>query len=162
MKKEYKIIDNFLTKEIFSNIKNLLMSSDFVWHYNANVSQNNRNDGFYFTHTVFKDNLVYSNKFNLFVPILKKLKIKSLIRIKINLYTKTDEIIEHGQHVDYEFKHKGFIFYINTNNGFTRLTDGTKVESIENRGLFFNSNKKHNSSTCNDENRRVNINFNYF
>ena len=59
------------------------------------------------------------------------------------------------------FPHKGFLFYVNTNNGFTILEDGTKVESIANRALFFDSSKSHKSTTCTDEDIRVNININY-
>jgi len=162
MKLKYQVIDNFLPKEIFFNIKNIFTSGDIEWHYSKSVSKKENKDGFYFIHSIYKDHIINSIKYNLFIPILHKIKVKSLLRIKANLYTKTDKIIEHSRHKDYEFPHKGFIFYINTNNGFTRLKDGTKIESIENRGLFFDSHHDHNSSTCSDENVRININFNYF
>ena len=159
---KYKIIDNFLPKEEFIKIKNLMLNSDFPWYYNNDVSYENAQDSFYFTHKFFDNYCINSHQFNLLYPILKKLNLKSIIRIKGNFYPKTLEIKEHGKHVDYKFSHNGFILYINTNNGFTRLKDGSKIESIENRGLLFDASIKHNSSTCTDQNGRININFNYF
>lgn len=159
---EYKIIDNFLEKEEFLKIKNIMMGSYFPWYYNSTVTDYHLKDNFYFTHSFFDDYHVKSEKYNLLYPIISKLNPKSIIRAKGNFYPKTEKIAEHGTHVDYEFSHKGFLFYINTNNGFTRLKNGKKIDSIENRGLFFNAGLEHNSSTCTDQDGRVNINFNYF
>ena len=159
---KYEIIDNFLPAEEFIKIKNLMLSSDFPWYYNNSVSHEHAQDSFYFTHKFFDNYCVTSNKFELLYPIFKKLNLKSIIRAKGNFYPKTLEIEEHGKHVDYKFSHNGFILYINTNNGFTRLKDGSKIESYENRGLLFDASIEHNSSTCTDQNGRININFNYF
>ena len=54
------------------------------------------------------------------------------------------------------------IFYINTNNGYTKFEDGTIVESVANRMLSFPANMKHCGTSCTDERRRIVINFNYF
>ena len=54
------------------------------------------------------------------------------------------------------------IFYVNTNNGYTKFEDGTKVESVANRMVTFPSNMKHTGTSCTDERIRVVINFNYF
>ena len=54
------------------------------------------------------------------------------------------------------------IFYLNTNNGYTKFEDGTVVKSIANRLLTFPTLCKHTSSSCTDVEARVNINFNYF
>ncbi len=70
-------------------------------------------------------------------------------------------MFEHGRHVDYEFENKAALLSLNTCDGFTRLEDGTKVESVENRMLFFDPGQKHNSSTTTNERGRFNINFNY-
>jgi hypothetical protein len=159
---KYEIIDNFLPIEEFIKIKNLMLSSEFPWYYNNSVSHENIQDSFYFTHNFFNNHRINSHQFDLLFPIINKLNIKSIIRAKGNFYPKTLEIEEHGKHVDFKYKHNGFLFYINTNNGFTRLKDGTKIESIENRGLLFDASIEHNSSTCTDQNGRININFNYF
>ena len=159
---KYEIIDNFLSQEDFKKLKNSMISQDFEWYYNESVADKNSNDNFYFTHNFFTRHAPNSNKIFLIEPIILKIKPLAIIRIKGNFYPKTEKIFEHKEHVDYDFKHNGFIFYVNNNNGFTRLNDGTMIESIENRGLFFEAYIKHNSSTCTDQNGRININFNYF
>jgi len=50
-----------------------------------------------------------------------------MIRVKANLYPKDEKFIEHDWHIDYNFNHNGAIFYVNTNNGYTILEDGTKI-----------------------------------
>jgi hypothetical protein len=159
---KYKVIDNFLEKEEFLKIKNEIIGSEFPWFFNSTVASKKSKDGFYFTHTFFKDCHVNSTSYRLLYPIFNKLNLKSIIRAKANLYTKTQEIIEHDTHKDFSYKHNGFILYINTNNGFTSLKNGEKIASIENRGLFFDPSLEHNSSTCTDQNGRININLNYF
>ena len=54
------------------------------------------------------------------------------------------------------------IFYVNTNNGYTKFEDGTKVESVANRMVTFSTNMKHLGTSCTNEKRRIVINFNYF
>ena len=158
----YKVIDNFLPKEEFNNIKNIIMGGSFSWYYNSFVANEEDVDNFYFTHLFFDNLKVNSNHYEILNPILEKLEIKALIRAKGNLYSSTEQLIEHKKHCDYDFEHKGAIFYVNTNNGFTILEDGTKIESVENRVLMFNPNKLHNSTNCTDKQPRVNVNFNYF
>ena len=164
MKKKlnYKIVDNFINQKDFEILRNTMLSNKFERYCGGDGVSGTKDDGIYFTHNFYDNYKPRSNHIHLLDPIVKKLNAKSFIRIKGNLYPKTNKIYEHGSHKDYDFKHKSFIFYINTNNGFTKLENGVKVKSIENRGLFFDSHKDHNSSTCSDKNRRVNINFNYF
>jgi hypothetical protein len=159
---KYKVVDNFLDKESFLKIKECLTSNNFPWFYNKSVAENNSNDGIYFTHLFFNNELNKSYYFDLMIPILKKLKLKSLIRIKANIYQPTIKIFEHDTHTDFNFKHLGFLYYVNTNDGFTRLSKKITVDSVENRGLFFDSSVSHNSSTCTTNTGRININFNYF
>lgn len=158
---KYKVIDNFLNKEDFKKIQDFMLSSYFPWYFNSTVSYKKVNDGIYFTHQFF-DIFPKSDLYHIVEPLIEKIKPKSIIRVKGNLYPATLNIKEHGDHVDYEYPHKGLIFYINTNNGFTKLECGTKIKSVENRALLFKSNKKHNSSTCTDTQARININVNYF
>jgi len=159
---KYEIIDNFLPQEDFKKLKDTMMSQNFEWYYMESVADKKSNDNFYFNHIFYKNYVPNSNKIFLIEPIIFKIKPLAIIRIKGNFYPKTEKIFEHDKHVDYNFKHKGFLFYINNNNGFTRLNDGTMIESIENRGLFFDAYIEHNSSTCTDQDGRININFNYF
>lgn len=162
---KYKVIDNFLKKEHFLPLKNFMEGKenkqDLNWFIHHGISSNNGNDGYYFTHLFYGQDEGKSNSYHKILEILKIIKPNVIIRIKGNLYPNTSKVIEHSKHIDYNFKHKGFIFYINTNDGFTKLKDGTKIKSVANRGLYFDSSIEHNSSTCTGEEPRININFNY-
>ena len=65
-------------------------------------------------------------------------------------------------HVDYPFPHRNAVFSINTCDGYTKLEDGTKVESVANRMVTFPGNIEHRGTSCTDKKIRVVINFNYF
>ena len=65
-------------------------------------------------------------------------------------------------HIDYPFPHKGAILSLNTCNGYTKLEDGTKVDSVANRILLFDASTPHCSTTTSDTTARFNININYF
>ena len=53
------------------------------------------------------------------------------------------------------------MFYFNTCDGYTKLNDGTKVESVANRALFFDPSIPHQSTNCTNAKARFNININY-
>ena len=161
----YEVIDNFLTHDKFLKVKNGILNPEFSWNLTPWVSNLNENlkttSSYYFTH-LFYSGLYIDPQSHIFIDILNQLEVKSLIRIKANLYPSTDNIEYQSEHIDYDYSHKGAIFYLNTNDGFTTLEDGTKIESIENRILLFDPSKLHHSTTCTDDKCRVNVNFNYF
>ena len=162
---KYIIKDDFLNQADYENIKNIMLGGDFPWYFNDKVA--NMNDQgkfhFYWTHTFFKqDGGVTSSFYKILDPILKKLKFKALIRIKANLFSNQGKIVEHEDHSDFPFAHKGALFSLNTCNGSTILKNNTKISSIANRMLLFDPSIPHCSSTCTDEKTRVNININYF
>jgi hypothetical protein len=164
---EIQVIDNFLGTVEFNKIQTLMLRNGSVsWSYNPFVnSEKDPEHYFQFTHTFYADALPQSKHWTELYDVLKKLKIFSLIRIKANLLTKSAEIVEHGYHVDFEPPHSIFktaVFYINTNNGYTKFEDGTKVESVANRMVVFDGNLKHTGTTCTDSNVRVVVNFNYY
>ena len=161
--KDIEIIDNYLDETSFSYIKNIMMNNIFPWYTMglSGVSHRNSNDGMYFTHNFYSDQKSNSDFTKILKPLIDKVSPKSIIRIKGNLYPGTKRRLFHDWHTDYNFLHDGFIFYINTNNGFTILKNGKKIKSIENRILFFNPNEKHRSTTCTDSVCRININCNF-
>jgi hypothetical protein len=160
----YKVIDNFLDKNDFIKIKNTLESCDFPYYLQKEVNKNHdKNDlSCYFTHLLFSQESGYSNNFHIVAPLIQKLEAKALIRVKANIYPKTEKVEKNEPHMDYEYKHKGALFSINTNNGGTILSDNTKIDSIENRILFFNPAENHSSTTTSNSKFRINININYF
>ena len=102
-------------------------------------------------------------------PIVEKIKLISIRRIKANLLTKTPEIVENIFHTDINYMSKEImkygttsIFYVNTNNGYTKFEDGTIVESVANRLVSFPANMKHTGTSCTDKQTRIIINFNYY
>ena len=161
---KYKVIDNFLDDESFLNIKNGIMhNSDFPWYLTENVSGTPNDKDYYFTHILYRNHRINSEHFVSIQPILDKLGVFAIRRIKVNFYPTTKEIIKHPYHEDHSTPNTGSIFYINTNNGKTILSDGTEIDSVENRLLIFDAHIRHRSTTCTDDPiGRFNINFNYF
>jgi len=164
MRNKYTVIDNFLNKEDFITLKNSIINKEFSWYFQDLINDNHSKNDLtcYFTHLIYEhtpNSSIYPMVFNLF---FNKLKMKSLLRIKCNCFPSTEKIRINKEHVDFPFKHNGAVFSLNTCDGFTSLEDGTKIESIENRLLLFDSNKPHASSTCTNAKARFNMNFNYF
>ena len=154
-------IKNFLDKDSFKDIEEIFFSypNYFPWYLGPGKSF--EGDGhLQFVHLFFSENKINSSDFTKLDPILKILKPKTLIRIKANLLSKTDKIIEHPYHIDCK-DCKTAIFYINTNNGFTKFKNGKTINSEKNKLIKFNSNLKHGGTTCTDTNVRIVINFNY-
>ena len=105
---------------------------------------------------------IYTNICDMFIPRFKQVaNFRSMIRIKINAYPYTNIVKEHKDHFDSYFRHTGAVFSLNTCDGFTKFYDGTKVESVANRIVFFDASKFHHSTTTSNAKLRYNINFNF-
>ena len=161
---DFKIVDNFLSQEDFDFVKNQLTGDEFPWFFQKeiNIGDDPSSNHTFFTHVFYKDRKVNSQYYDHFQFILNKIDAKAVIRFKANCYPSTTKIIVHEPHIDHEFEHKGFLLYVNDNDGFTLLEDGTRVDSIANRALFFDASKPHQSSTSTNVKARFNININYF
>lgn len=161
-----QVYKNFIDQVRFDDLVAIMSSPQFAWYYNPvldkedlgpNVKQN-----FQFTHTFFNFNRVQSEYFDLLTPIFIKIKPIALVRVKANLLLNTDKIVEHGMHVDFKNpKVTTGIFYINTNNGYTKFENGKKIKSIQNQYVEFDSQLKHTGTSCTDAEKRLVINFNY-
>ena len=152
-----KIVDNFLNEIEFSNIRSLIMSTNFPWFFGTVVTGSKYTQ---FTHCFYQ----YDQPTHFYPQISfirEKLNVTSLVRIKANLNIKTNSIEEHDYHIDYPDM-KTAIFYLNTCDGYTKFKDGNKIDSIANRLLIFDSNLEHTGTSCTDEPARLVINFNYF
>ena len=164
---QMKIIDNFLDKNDFRDLQNIVLSADFPWYLNHGVSYKGDDSGIMFTHLMYKND-TFNSSFTLGgLEIFKeKLNIVSLVRAKINLLHRTEEIIEHHSHIDIENPPndlKTAILYLNTNNGYTKFATGEKVDSVANRLITFKGSLEHFGTTnsC-DAPYRVVFNLNYF
>ena len=167
-KTEYEVIDNYLPLDVFHTMANVFDNDEqnFPWFYNRFVDDHRNgeaDDHFYFAHLLLKNNVINSEFYESIMPLIDKIYPKALIRVKVNAYPKNgNKLIRHRTHTDHPFEHKGAIFYLNTNNGKTVLEDGTEIDSVANRVLFFNPGKPHSSTNCTDAKMRFNININYF
>ena len=163
---EVKVIDNFLDQSTFENLESVIMGNEISWYYLPHVDyEDEEGERFQFTHAFYKDDQSRSGWFDMMLPLIDKLESKVLFRIKANLLTRTLDREVNTFHTDIPDQwNKHFytsIFYINTNNGFTTLIDGTTVNSIANRMVTFPSGMNHLGTTCTDQKIRVVINFNY-
>jgi len=160
-----KTEQDFLMKEIFNNIKNNIIHDNFFpWFLKEKLNENQENSALdsYFTHSFYLNNNINSDKFNLIKPLIDKLKAKALLRVVANFYYRTDKIVEHPMHCDYQFPHKGALLSLNTCDGFTILEDGTRVPSVENQLLHLATDKPHASTSTTNAKGRFNIIVNYF
>lgn len=101
-----------------------------------------------------------------FMGLLNKLKPLAVLRIKVNLQLITHEIIESSYHIDYPIipdnvKMLTCVYYLNTNNGYTRFENGPKVDSVANRMVIFDHKRRHAGSTCTDQRNRLVVNINF-
>ena len=181
-----KIEDNYLGWDVFNKLQSRMMGAgpnkegkffSFPWMYNDNIDYADDEDKFQFIHIFYHEFAPISPCVEVINPIMEKLKITAIIRIKANLLTRTPKIVENAYHHDissYDDENKKTIFpeklkqvttsiyYVNTNNGYTEFEDGTKVENIANRFVTFPGNLNHRGTSCTDKRIKVVINFNYF
>ena len=159
-----EVIDNFLPKDIFVEMQYKILANDFPWYYNNGIVGPHQKNKYQFVHTFFNHDINFSNLhneyYNFIDPCLHKLGVKYLKRVKANLNPKTIFHRNGGFHCDIKNVTTS-IFYINTNNGWTKFKDGCKVECIENRMVIFDSNIEHAGFSCTDQKRKVVVNFNY-
>lgn len=160
-----KIIDNFLSQDVFSELKHVMSLPDFPWFWNDNIVEDkellcDELDNYQLTHSFVHDGVQKSDWYPMLLPILRKTDCKALIRAKANLNPRTSEIIQSAYHTDFD-NCTTAIFYLNTCNGYTLFKNGERVSSVENRMLFFDSSLQHTGTSCTDSKRRMVINFNY-
>lgn len=153
-----KVIDNFLDQDSFNHFKNIITGQYFPWYFNnQKVLDDNHLDNYQFVNT-FKDG-------NTAMPLLdvfkEKLNVSNFLRAKLNCTTRTNKIFEFKSHRDSDVNCLVSIFYINSNNGYTKFENGEKIKSIENRLITFDNNLKHNGTTSTNSQTRIVLNLCY-
>ena len=160
-----EITDNTLPIDYFENLQNIIMANNFMWEYQAKVANIDDEDNghFYFVHRLYENLSPCCNFFEQLIPYLENiLDVKAVIRSRVLLYPNQKNLIEHNPHIDMPYSHKAALLYINTNNGFTRMADKSKVNSVKNRNVVFDGSTTHNSTNCSDEKARFVLAVNYF
>ena len=154
-----KIIDDFLSEDEYHNLRSFIQDSRFPWTYGKTISESKFCQ---LTHCFYQ----YDEPTTFFQNVeffRERLDMASLVRIKANLnpVTETLQIHDDAWHNDFDDMTTA-IYYLNTNNGFTKFENGDKVDSVANRIVIFDSNLKHTGTSCTDDYARVLLNINYF
>lgn len=159
----YKVMDNFLPEDVFKNLSDLILTPGTFPFFYSNEIADGDDPGIYFIHNLFADCFPTSPYYEAVMnPLIEHMGINTLHRSKVNAYLRTEKIVEHGRHVDVEgIPMNVAVFYVNSNDGFTRIDENNVVASVANRLLLLDGSVVHNSTTCTDQDLRVSININF-
>lgn len=163
-----KVIDNLLDRQTFLEVQKFVMSSDVSWRF-ASGSVYHDDGNIQFFHPLY----MAPNKTEQFdkicMPIMQKLDgFVTLLRAKMNMSLKKDQVLKKGMHVDVEDAKQYYkimktsIFYFNTTDGPTYFQNGNKVECVENRLVTFPMGTMHCGSYATNAERRIVLNLNWF
>ena len=143
----FKIIDNFINEGDLAVLKSILESNSFPWYFQKTSVKGSSNKlDCHFGHNFYLNDNVSSDHIKWLNPIIEKLKVNSLIRVKANLTMKSDKQLNTTPHLDQMFDCKVALYYLDTNNGPTTINN-KKVDSVQNRIVIFNSDVKHYSTS---------------
>ena len=158
-----KIDKNIYTdKEIFE-IENFVLSNEFPWYHIKEQTENN-NDGLFFSHNFYSNHSFCSKYSNFLNPLLNLIKPTAILSIRMNLTLNKNTrycCYFHTHDINKQVKHTTSVFYLNTNNGYTELEDGTKILSEKNKLASFPAYIKHRACSTTDKPVRIVINLNY-
>ena len=171
MNDNIKVYDNFLSKEEFIPLQDFLLGEDCPWYFNRFTTFRPErsidaaiaafNEGCKFTHTFWRDMQgPTSPYYDKLLPLLDRCGAKHVVKIKANLLLKTSQVIPHIFHTDTGVDCTTVVYYLNTCDGFTHFEDGSKIETLENRAVIFNSQIPHGGSTTTNADNRVVLNIN--
>lgn len=178
-----QIIDNVLSEESLKELQALAVGYGSVpYNYSdaavpqyeqdkhshlAHISEDLPYGHHHFVHKIFESSLrLESSILPVLEPILDYLAPVAIFRVKMNMNMPTKEHRLGGWHTDFDSKSTNgaftAVFYVTSNNGYTLLEDGTKIDSVENRLVVFPSNVIHSGVSQTDDSPRCVININYF
>ena len=159
-----KVVENFLSPLNYNALYSAFTNEYFPWYYNNYKVKEVSNKLFHyqFTHVFFENNKINSSYFTILQSLLKKLKLKTLKKVKANLNPISDKLIEFSEHQDAfkELQCTSMIYYLNTNNGYTKIKN-KKIKSKANKAVFFPSHTFHFGTNSTDCNNRMVINIIY-
>ena len=159
----FKVVNNFLSNKNYKVINNAMNEEYFPWYYNDyKIYGDNQLFHYQMSHVFYRDGQINSDYFYILEPLFKKIKLKTLIRVKANLNPISQTLVEFNEHTDTPkiTKNKSMIYYINSNNGYTKIKN-KKIKSTANKALFFPSDTTHNGTNSTDCNNRMVINIIY-
>tara|TARA_X000001036_G_scaffold435048_1_gene475535 strand:- start:59 stop:574 length:516 start_codon:yes stop_codon:yes gene_type:complete len=162
------IQDNFLDKDYFENIKNTILSPEFPWYMRPTLDPDgpgNPKTDYQMTHVAYFFDKALSPLYGHLTDMGNKMGVFVFTKVKVNLNKRTETSVEAGYHVDMAKSPPNAltsVFYLNTNNGYTKFETGEIVESVANRLVTFPQHIQHTgaTNTC-DEQYRCVLNLNW-
>tara|TARA_Y100000114_G_C11625842_1_gene261928 strand:- start:132 stop:677 length:546 start_codon:yes stop_codon:yes gene_type:complete len=175
---EHKLIlvKNFLPKEEYQNIYDIVTSIDFNWNiedYNnpkIKLNPNSKQGEYHFVHMIINHELKDKSEKGLYIlntlanNIVKYFKKPiNVARARVNLFTNQHKQMPLSYHKD--ISDKGWwtmLYYLENSNGYTQFhKTEEKVKSVANSALFFRADIKHRTLLHTDVPLRRNININF-
>ena len=160
-----KIIDNYLSKSDFEVTQQFFLGPNISWYYNQGIANNKQGlDQFQLVHPFFDISKPSQTDWSPFLqPLLTKLNAKYIFRIKANLRPRTSQGVLSVFHTDMKLNQQTAIFYLNTNNGYTKFKDNTldDIPSVANRLITFHGHLQHCGCSATNCNNRIVLNINY-
>tara|TARA_B100001109_G_scaffold5114_1_gene3907 strand:+ start:217 stop:714 length:498 start_codon:yes stop_codon:yes gene_type:complete len=157
-----KIIPNFLSYYAFDDLTTAFTHNNFPWHYPQSEGEPEQ-----YSHLLYYDHQ-FSRSISpqlmnaLQIIITDKLNAIATLRVKINATPRNAP--EQIWHQDWYIStpNKTCVLYLNDNDGYTEFRDGTKVDSVKNTAVIFDSNTEHRGVPATNVDRRLVLNINYF
>tara|TARA_R100000329_G_scaffold60146_1_gene53889 strand:- start:89 stop:562 length:474 start_codon:yes stop_codon:yes gene_type:complete len=148
-----EVTNNYLDNNEFYKINKIIFGETFPWYFNhekeffhhlVKIDENNKRESSFFVTPVLS-------------KLLVALKATNVIHSSISFCVKTNEIIEIPplNELDKETDSFRAILFLNTNNGYTQIVGGDKIDSVENRLLVFPSNVPYFHTTSSDNFRTL-------
>ena len=166
------VIEKFLPEDYFQELKSTVFDKNFLWNFSEVSVYNSQQEledltNYQFSHVLYENSKPCSKFYENFSILFGKLNCSVLLRAKINLNVNIGSIKEKPFHTDIptfiakNINYNTGIFYFDTNNGYTKFKDGTVINTVENRLLYFNGHIPHCGSSCTDSKKRIVLNINW-
>jgi hypothetical protein len=164
------VIDQFAPYELFSKLNDFVNSQNITWLYTPyTIGSPHIKEDLYnwqLSRPMYDASCggALDSAIEVFAPLIDKIQPQALLRLKLNLNRRTKEPRIQPWHTDFSpsLNITTAVYYLNSNNGYTEIETGEKIESKENRIVFFSGLQKHRGVTCTDDQKHrivLNINF---
>ena len=156
-----QISPNFLKHYTFTELKNIVTAKNFRWYFPQSEGEPEQYSNLLYYDHQFSDDVTPKLK-RLLSTMCIQLGAIAVFRIKVNATPKNAP--HQGWHNDLKIStpSKTCVLYLNDNDGYTEFKDGTKVESVANTAVIFDSNTEHRGVPATNVDRRLVLNINYF
>ena len=156
-----QILPNFLKHYTITELERQIYDVHFPWHYPQAEGEPDQ-----YVNLIYYDHK-FSNAMNPMLmrclrAITDQLNAIAILRVKVNATPRNAP--EQRWHTDWQTStpSKTCVLYLNDNDGYTEFTDGTKVESVANTAVIFDTNTKHRGVSATNVDRRLVLNVSYF